>query len=169
MSQIAEKAGIRKQSMSYHFAGKKELLTELYGEVVEEEISFVRNFFGEASGKAWEDRLHAYLIEHKNRYLTRPGMHLMFVFSFTTPLEVRDFVLAEYRRYLAVLKSELTALFAEAKVGNLPPEECMVACMTMMDGLDIQLVYETRQAYDQTLAIAWKVFLTGIGHTSAKS
>ncbi|MEJ8305761.1 TetR/AcrR family transcriptional regulator [Saccharibacillus sacchari] len=169
MSQIAEEAGIRKQSMAYHFSGKKELLTELYGEVVEEEIAFVRGFFGDTSNKAWEDRLHSYLIEHKNRYLTRPGMHLMFVFSFTTPLEVRDFVLFEYRRYLSVLKAELTALFEKAKVGHLPPEECMVACMTMMDGLDIQLVYETRQAYDQTLAIAWKVFLTGIGHTPTRS
>ncbi|WP_037286371.1 TetR/AcrR family transcriptional regulator [Saccharibacillus sacchari] len=168
MSQIAEEAGIRKQSMAYHFASKKELLTELYGEVVEEEIAFVRGFFGETSNKTWEERLHGYMIEHKNRYLTRPGMHLMFVFSFTTPLEVRDFVLFEYRRYLSVLKAELTALFDQAEVGHLTPEECMVACMTMMDGLDIQLVYETRQAYDQTLAIAWKVFLTGIGHAPGK-
>lgn len=45
MAQIAEDAGIRKQSLSYHFPTKKDLLVELYGEVVEEEISFVRRYF----------------------------------------------------------------------------------------------------------------------------
>lgn len=166
MVQIAEEAGIRKQSLSYHFTSKKEMLMELYEEIVEEEINFVRDYFDKNVHIAWEERLHGFLIEHKNRFLTSPNVHLMFVFSFTTPIEVHDFVLTQYRRYLAVLKTELITLFVEAKVGNLPPEECMVACITMLDGLDVQLVYETRQAYEQTLAIVWKVFLTGIGHTA---
>lgn len=165
MSQIAEEAGIRKQSMAYHFASKKELLTEVYEEVVEQEIAFIRSFFGAQAEKAWDERLHGFMVEHKNRFLTSPNVHLMFVLSFTAPIEVHDFIIAQYRRYLTVLKRELTELFAGARTVALPPEECMVACMTMLDGLDIQLVYETRQAYEQTLAIAWKVFLVGIGHT----
>ncbi|GGN94700.1 TetR/AcrR family transcriptional regulator [Saccharibacillus kuerlensis] len=165
MVQIAEEAGIRKQSLAYHFSSKKDLLKELYREIVEEEIEFVRGYFGEDKAASWEGHLYGFLVEHKNRFLTSPNVHLMFVLSFTTPVEVHDFVIAEYRRYLTVLKEELTALFTGAKVGTFPPEECMVTFMTMLDGLDVQLVYETRQAYEQTLAIVWKVFLAGIGHS----
>ncbi|NGZ76482.1 TetR/AcrR family transcriptional regulator [Saccharibacillus alkalitolerans] len=164
MSQIAEEAGIRKQSMAYHFSSKKELLTELYGEIVEEEIAFVRRYFAESADAAWEDRLHGFLVEHKNRFLTSPNVNLMFVFSFTTPIEVHDYVLTQYRRYLAALKEEATALFSAAAVGSLPPEACTVAYVTMLDGLDVQLVYETKHAYEQTLSIVWNLFLTGIRH-----
>ncbi|MEK3732909.1 MULTISPECIES: TetR/AcrR family transcriptional regulator [Paenibacillus] len=162
MAKIAEEAGIRKQSLSYHYSSKKELLLELYAEAVQSEIEFVHHYFHRAGGWSWEDRLYNFLVEHKNRFLMHPNVNLMFVFSFIPPLEVNDYVLSQYRRYLAVLKGELTALFEEA--GHPSPEECSVAYVTLLDGLDVQLVYETHQSYERTMAIAWSVFLAGIRH-----
>ncbi|WP_354482512.1 hypothetical protein [Paenibacillus sp. PvP094] len=86
----------------------------------------------------------------------------MYILSFITPLEVHDFVLAQYRTYLGTLKAELAAVFAKHEDIRLNPEEATVAYVTLLDGLDVQLVYETRQSYEHALAIAWNVFWTGI-------
>ncbi|WP_145046673.1 TetR/AcrR family transcriptional regulator [Paenibacillus xylanexedens] len=164
MAQIAEEAGIRKQSLAYHYATKKALLLEIYEEVVQEEQQFVRQFFSESSTLPLEQQLHSFLLEHKNRFLTHPNVAFMYILSFITPLEVHDFVLAQYRTYLGTLKEELSATFATVQATDirLSPEEATVAFVTLMDGLDVQLVYETRQSYEQALAIAWNVFWSGI-------
>lgn len=162
MAQIAEETGIRKQSLSYHFASKKALLVEIYEEVVQEEQQFVRAFFAQSAGHTLEQQLHSFLQEHKNRFLTHPNVAFMYILSFITPLEVHDFVLAQYRTYLGTLKEELAGVFAQHPDIRLSPEEATVAFVTLMDGLDVQLVYETRQSFEQALAIAWNVFWTGI-------
>ncbi|PAF30465.1 TetR/AcrR family transcriptional regulator [Paenibacillus sp. 7516] len=162
MAQIAEEAGIRKQSLAYHYPTKKALLLELYEEVVQEEQQFVKDFFLEANELPLEQQLYNFLHEHKNRFLTHPNVAFMYILSFITPLEVHDFVLAQYRTYLGTLKAELAAVFAKHEDIRLNPEEATVAYVTLLDGLDVQLVYETRQSYEHALAIAWNVFWTGI-------
>lgn len=162
MAQIAEDAGIRKQSLSYHFPTKKDLLVELYGEVVEEEISFVRRYFLTNEDMPWTERLYQFLLEHKERFLTQPNVHFMFVLSFLPPIELHEFAPFQYRRYLTVLKEEATSLFARDQAVRMPPDECTIAYMTLMDGLDVQLVYETAQTYDQALKIGWNALLHGI-------
>ncbi|MBD8839211.1 MULTISPECIES: TetR/AcrR family transcriptional regulator [Paenibacillus] len=164
MAQIAEEAGIRKQSLAYHYSSKKALLLELYEEVVQEEQQFVRQFFSDSVTQthALDQQLYAFLHEHKNRFLTHPNVAFMYILSFITPLEVHDFVLAQYRTYLGTLKKELAAVFTRHPDIRLSPEEATVAFVTVMDGLDVQLVYETRQSYEQALAITWNVFWSGI-------
>ncbi|MBY0205815.1 TetR/AcrR family transcriptional regulator [Paenibacillus polysaccharolyticus] len=163
MAQIAEEAGIRKQSLAYHYSSKKDLLLEVYEEVVQEEQQFVQDFLGiSTAGDTLEQRLYAFLLEHKNRFLTQPNVAFMYILSFMAPLEVNDFVLAQYRTYLGTLKKEVTALFASHEGIRLSPEEATLAFVTLMDGLDIQLVYETRQSYEQAMAITWNVFWSGI-------
>nr|WP_154896225.1 TetR/AcrR family transcriptional regulator [Paenibacillus xylanexedens] len=162
MAQIAEEAGIRKQSLAYHYPTKKALLLELYEEVVQEEQQFVIEFFLEANKLPLEQQLYNFLLDHKNRFLTHPNVAFMYILSFITPLEVHDFVLAQYRTYLGTLKAELAAVFAKHENIRLNPEEATVAYVTLLDGLDVQLVYETRQSYEHALAIAWNVFWTGI-------
>ncbi|WP_315793365.1 TetR/AcrR family transcriptional regulator [Paenibacillus sp. BIC5C1] len=162
MAQIAEETGIRKQSLAYHFPTKKALLIEIYEEVVQEEQQFVKQFFQKETAQPLEQQLHAFLIEHKNRFLTNPNVAFMYILSFITPLEVHDFVLAQYRSYLGTLKEELAEVFARHPDIRLSPEEATLAFVTLMDGLDVQLVYETRQSYEQALAITWNVFWSGI-------
>lgn len=107
MAQIAEEAGIRKQSLAYHYSSKKDLLLEVYEEVVQEEQQFVQDFLGiSTAGDTLEQRLYAFLLEHKNRFLTQPNVAFMYILSFMAPLEVNDFVLAQYRTYLGTLKKK---------------------------------------------------------------
>lgn len=161
MAQIAEEAGIRKQSLSYHYPTKKDLLMEVYKEVIDEEQSFVRQYFGEHKEKSLEKLLYDFLTEHKNRFLTEPNASFMYSLSFITPLDVNDFVLSQFRLYLATLKEVIGSCFTNHNF-RLSPEECTIAFVTMLDGLDIQLVYETRQAYERVQRITWDIFWKGI-------
>lgn len=162
MAQIANDAGIRKQSLSYHFPSKIALFTEIYGEVVDEEISFVRNFFAANQQSAWDERLYQFLVEHKNRFITHTEINFMFVVSFVTPTEANEIISIKFPQYLVALKEEVTRLFAREQISQLTPEECAQAYVTLLDGLDVQLVYENPDAYDKTLKISWRVFSHGI-------
>lgn len=161
MAQIAEEVGMRKQSLSYHYPTKKDLLLELFNEVIQEEQTFVRHYFEKHADEALEFQLSNFLTEHKYRFLTNPNVAFMYSLSFITPLEVHDHVLAQYRLYLAALKEAVGACFAKYQ-HRLSPEECTIGFVTLLDGLDIQLVYETRQTYERVQQIAWDIFWTGI-------
>lgn len=162
MAQIAEEAGIRKQSLSYHYATKRVLLEELYGEVVQEEIAFLCGYFASTLGHPWDERLYQFLVEHKNRFLSNPNAHFMFMLSYFTPAESHDYIGKEFLRYLSALKEEVAQVFTLAQPMRMTSEECTIAYTTLMDGLDVQLVYESAQAYEKVLAIGWKALLHGI-------
>jgi TetR/AcrR family transcriptional regulator, biofilm operon repressor len=161
MAQLAEEAGMRKQSLSYHYPTKKELFLEVYKEVVEEEILFVQHYFREHAEETLENQLYNFLTEHKNRFLTNPNAAFMLGVSFIAPMEVYDYVISQSHLYIGTLKDEIGTCFAKYSF-RLSSEECTLAYVTLLDGLDIQLVYETRQTYERAQQIAWSIFWAGI-------
>lgn len=161
MAQIAEEAGMRKQSLSYHYQTKKELLLEVYKEVIQEEQMFVLNYFDSTQDLSLEDQLYTFLNEHKNRFLTNPNVAILYNLSFITPLEVYDYILSQFRLYLGTLKEVIGSCFAKYEF-RLSPEECTIAFVTLLDGLDIQLVYESSQTYEKVQQVTWDIFWNGI-------
>ena len=108
-----------------------------------------------------EHQLYNFLTEHKNRFLTNPNASFMLVLSSFTPLEVYDYVISQFRLYLATLKEEVAACFSKHTC-RLSPEECAIAFSTLLDGLDVQLLYENNQAYEKVQQITWNIFWNGI-------
>ena len=162
MAQIAEEAGIRKQTLAYHYPSKMKLFEELYRDVVEEEISFVCSFFLSNTELDWEGQLYQFLIQHKDRFLNNANANFMFITSFIPPMEAYNSVIVEYRRYLGILKEQASQLFTQDHRLRLTPEECMQAYVTLLDGLDVQLVYEDTSLYEQLLKNGWNVFIHGV-------
>ena len=161
MAQIAEEAGIRKQSLSYHYSTKKELFLEVYQDVVQEERLFVQSYFKDHAQEPLEHQLYNFLTEHKNRFLTNPNASFMLVLSAFTPLEVYDYVISQFRLYLAILKEAVATCFSKHTC-RLSPEECAIAFATLLDGLDVQLLYENSQAYEKVQQITWNIFWAGV-------
>ncbi|GIO40893.1 TetR/AcrR family transcriptional regulator [Paenibacillus apis] len=162
MARIAEEAGIRKQTLAYHFPSKLKLFEEIYFNVVEEEILFLRHYFAANKMLHWEKQLYQLLVEHKDRFLNHGNANFMFTTAFLPPEEAYEMVLDRYRRYLMVLKEEVGELLAQARTLRLAPEACVQVYVTLLDGLDVQLVYEDTGMYEQALRNGWNVFLHGI-------
>ncbi|KMY50940.1 TetR/AcrR family transcriptional regulator [Peribacillus loiseleuriae] len=161
MAQIAEDAGMRKQSLSYHYSTKKDLFFELYKEVIEEEQAFINHYFEVHVEELLEVQLYNLLTEHKNRFLTNPNVTFLYMFSFFSPLEAYEFISSQYGIYLGTLKEAINACFAKHTFRR-SSEECTIAFVTLLDGLDIQLVYVPNHMYEKVQQITWDIFWNGI-------
>jgi hypothetical protein len=64
-------------------------------------------------------------------------------------------------RYIDVLTAALESCFAK-QTFRIGAKECALAFVTLLDGLDVQLVYENSRRYEQLQEITWDIFWTGI-------
>ena len=161
LSQIAEEVGIRKQSLAYHFPNKRLLFHEVYKKAVEDEVQFIQLYFQEHSEEPIEQQLYHYLTEHKGRFLTNPSTQLMLTISFLIPDEIYEDVIQKPYRYIDMLTDTLESCFAK-QTFRLSAKECALAFVALLDGLDIQLVYEDTERYDKLQKITWDIFWKGI-------
>lgn len=161
LSGIAEEVGIRKQSLAYHFPNKCELFQEIYKEVVDKEIEFIHQYFGQCKGKSIEEQLYDFLSQHKERFLTDHHTTLMLTTSVLMPEELPKDVLNEPYRYIEVLTETLESCFAK-KTFRFSPMECALAFVTLIDGMNIQLIYEGEERYERLQKITWDIFWAGI-------
>ena len=158
---LRKKQGFGSNLFPITYSTKKELFLEVYQDVVQEERLFVQSYFQDHAEEPLEHQLYNFLTEHKNRFLTNPNASFMLVLSSFTPLEVYDYVISQFRLYLAILKEEVAACFSKHTC-RLSPEECAIAFSTLLDGLDVQLLYENSQAYEKVQRITWNIFWAGI-------
>src|SRR5699024_1224038 len=90
MNRIAEELGIRKQSLSYHYASKSKLLIDTYADAVEEEVTFLEEFFSNTKSLGAKETLVQFLKETQQRYYEQPTIAFLQSMSFKAPMEVSD-------------------------------------------------------------------------------
>ncbi|MEC1550084.1 TetR/AcrR family transcriptional regulator [Bacillus rugosus] len=161
MAHIAKELGIRKQSLSYHFSSKKDLLMEVYPEIVEEEVAFINDFFESRKHMPAKNLIYDFLKETQMRFHAMPNVAFLQAMSFKAPAEVSDFISAQYLMFLHALKSRVALVFKESGI-TCPPEKCAIAFITLFDGLNIQLVYENKQSFERSLEISFDIFWRGL-------
>ena len=161
LSQIAEEVGIRKQSLAYHFQNKQTLFKEVFREALEEEVRFIQQYFKENADKPVEQQLYQYLNEHKVRYRTNPNTRFTLEISFLVPDALFADIDKELHIYMDRLTEVLETCFSR-KTFRKSGKECALAFLTVLDGLEVQLVYEDSEKYDQVQNIIWDIFWTGI-------
>ncbi|MDX8046491.1 TetR/AcrR family transcriptional regulator [Gracilibacillus sp. S3-1-1] len=161
MAHIAEELGIRKQSLSYHYPSKKELLMDAFSSAVEEENQFIRTFFNEITEKTAKESLYQFLKETQLRFYSKPNAVFLQEMSYKAPVDLIDITIAKYHTYMHVLKQEISNVLERAEIKyNL--SDCVTGFITLLDGLITQLVYENMKAYEHALNISFDIFWRGI-------
>jgi TetR/AcrR family transcriptional regulator, biofilm operon repressor len=161
MAHIAAEACIKKQSLSYYYASKKELVIDLYTEVVEKEIAYVESFFEVHKDLSIKEQLYQFLWELKIR--TQQQAHVLFLqmTAFMAPFELKNFIASEYNKYLHAVKREVLSAFSQIKTFY-STEESTIAFLTILDGLLAKIIYEPAQPYEELLDTAFSIFWRGI-------
>lgn len=161
MAKIAEESGIRKQSLAYHYSSKRDLFTEIYTEVIQEEREFIQSFFKDSQDLSVKETLYKFLMQVKSRAHEKPNSKFLQSISYSTPLEIESFITAHYFLYLELLKSELQEMFKK-EAFQFTPDECTLSFIVLFDGLIIHLLYNTKQSFEYSLDVTFKVFWNGI-------
>lgn len=137
------------------------LFQEIYTEAVEDEIRFIQQYFQQHAAEPIEQQLYHFLTEHKERFQTNSNTRLMLTISFIIPDEMYEEMSKKPYRYIDMLTAALESCFARQTFRK-SAKECALAFVTLLDGLDIQLVYEDSERYEQLQKITWDIFWTGI-------
>lgn len=162
LSHIAQEAGMKKQSLYFHFKNKEDLLLQVNRTVVAEEIDFLQLFFSKNGALSLKDTLYLLLLEYKKRYLDNDNNGFMFLLTFIPPDLFQDTFGQNYHVFLTHLKKCLQPKFLAESNLRINPDEGPASFVTLLDGLLTQLIFETPRDFDQSLRIFWDIYWHGL-------
>ncbi|BBB93343.1 MAG TPA: TetR/AcrR family transcriptional regulator [Methylomusa anaerophila] len=162
LSHIAQESGMKKQSLYFHFKDKDDLFLQVNKIVIEEEINFLQYFFDRNATLPLKDTLYSLLLEYKSRYLDNDNNGFMFLLTFIPPAHLQNHFLQNYHLFLTHLKNSLKPKFREEPDLRINPDEGPASFITLLDGLLIQLIFETPKDFDNSLRIFWDIYWHGI-------
>ncbi|MBP2643060.1 MAG: DNA-binding transcriptional repressor AcrR [Firmicutes bacterium] len=162
LSHIAQEAGMRKQSLYFHFRNKDDLFLQVNIIIVEEEIEFLQSFFCKNLSLSLEDTLYALLLEYKSRYLDRDNNGFMFLLTFIPPAQLQNSFLQNYHLFLTYFRKLLKSKFLEEPNLRINPDDGPTSFITLLDGLMTQLIFETPKDFDNSLRIFWDIYWNGL-------
>lgn len=162
LSHIAQEAGMKKQSLYFHFKSKDDLLLQVNQTAVAMEIDFLQIFFYRNRDLPIKDTLYLLLLEYKRRYLDKDNNTFMFLLTFSPPDRLQDYFTQNYHLFLTQLKQFLQPKFLAEPNLRINPEDGPTSFITLLDGLFTQLIFETPRDFDHSLRIFWDIYWHGL-------
>jgi len=164
LDDIVEGIGIKKQSVYSHFKNKEEILLQVMKDVVNDEVSFLSNFFQERKQEELKDILFQLLIKLKERYIEQEDKNLKFLLrmAFIPPYHLQRIMIEQFTYYNHKLEEHLLEVFKSAKNISVTPEEGTVSYLNFLDGIFVELIYSNN--VDKRLNISWKIYWQGISN-----
>jgi AcrR family transcriptional regulator len=161
LSVIAEKAGIKKQSIYSHFKSKEDLFIRAFEDSVQRELDFIEmDLVGRDA--SIRDLLNRFPATYLDRYREDSNMKFFLRTSFFPPVELEEPIKGGTEKYISGLESLFGQLFEKYGQlhGDVTPEKASVAYLTILDGLLVELLYgqseRLEKRLDHTLDVFWK-------------
>lgn len=167
LSQIAEEAGVKKQSIYAHFKGKDDLFLQVLRDAKETELSSKLQYFNHVSSQNPKEDLYGYLRLAIDLFQKNEHLKFWLRMSFFPPAhlakeiekEVIDIVEKEQRILESIFQTWLDAkVIAENLAKTLT-----YAFLGVVDSIMLELVYgNDEKRLREKLEASWTVFWRGI-------
>lgn len=165
LADIAQGAGIKKQSMYAHFENKKDLVVEIHEEATKQEIAFLTSFFDEHRGKPLQKTMQSFVLELKERYETNQNVKLMFLMAFMPPEPLQQLFLTLYDLYSHHLLHLLELAIRGDSTIRADAKEAALAVHTILEGLSAKLIFGSPDYFIQASVTTFSFLWKGILHS----
>lgn len=152
LSDLAERAGMKKASLYAHFASKDALYEVTLERALQEELNYVADQFAQPPQP---DAVpgERYISSLRERYCGHQSLRFLLRAAFYPPQPIRSAVMSGFDNYLAVLRSRFESALHSANpaLGESIAQLWVEAYMAAVDSLNVELIYGNEQAYERRL------------------
>ncbi|MFD1851739.1 TetR/AcrR family transcriptional regulator [Oceanobacillus bengalensis] len=165
LSQIAEKVGIKKQSIYSHFNGKDDLFLQVMNDALNQEICDLNTKIKQYP-KSLKETLYDLLQDLMMRYENNVYMKFWLRMSFYPPGHLFDEINTAFYQYEREQKQLFLPLFKSAIKDNVlkkkNPEHLVIAFISLLNAITVELVYGGVERAKEVVDPSWEVFWDGI-------
>lgn len=161
LTDIAQRAGMRKASLYSHFASKDDLYLEAFSDAIEDERTFMQGCFDDESllapvpataGKLYCDRM-------ENRYAQSGHLRFLLRTAYLPPNTLREAIVSRYTVLLRELE-ENYKVSLKRSAPSLPAQRIDLygkAYLGIVDSLHVELIYAEGVALKVRQAALWQI------------
>ncbi|MET3728234.1 AcrR family transcriptional regulator [Fictibacillus halophilus] len=162
---LADKVGMKKQSIYAHFKSKEDLFISTFNDSLNNELDFIKRFIAENYSLSLKEILFSFFNEYLGRYQKNHNMSFFIRTSFFPPLQFEEQIKSGTNRFVNELESLSLEVFEEKKDDynlNIAPESAMMSFLTIFDGLLVELLYGFPDRLQKRLNSSWDIYWQGI-------
>lgn len=160
MTEIATDVGIKKPSIYAHFRNKDELYLSLIPLMIEAELAHASEAF--QGGSTLKKQILAYLQGIEGRFNASYRVQFWIRAFYTPPSHLHDVVVVPMNVFMDDFEGLLKRAFKRAPPalmsGQLSADSLAVACLGIIDSLQVDFFYGGAAKYKRRLKALWTVF-----------
>ncbi|SMF66634.1 transcriptional regulator, TetR family [Paenibacillus uliginis N3/975] len=166
LKNIADDCGIKKPSIYAHFASKEDLFMKVLQSVFQRQEERIRHYFIEHEQLPLEEQLKGCLTERQREYHEDDEAKFFLRMSFFPPNSLYNEVMGILYPFLDSQEDQLSRLLAAGCPVKGPiirhPRQAASAFLTLMDGIDVEILYGGEERSLRRLEQAWPVYWSGV-------
>ncbi|WP_106767303.1 TetR/AcrR family transcriptional regulator [Paenibacillus faecalis] len=166
LKNIADDCGIKKPSIYSHFSSKEDLFMQVLKTVFQKQEHQIKHYFLEHEHLPLEEQLKGFLTRRQHEYLGDDEAKFFLRMSFFPPTALYDEVMGLLYPFLDSQEDHLSRLFAAGcpVKGRIVrhPRQAASAFLTLMDGINVEILYGGEERSFRRLEQAWPVYWAGV-------
>ncbi|WP_054958047.1 TetR/AcrR family transcriptional regulator [Paenibacillus dakarensis] len=166
LKNIADDCGIKKPSIYAHFASKGDLFMQVLKGVFQRQEDKISRYFEAHASDPLEETLRGLLVERQREYHEDQEAKFLLRMSFFPPHALHDEVMGLLYPFLDQQEDYLASLFAAGcpVKGHIiqHPRQAALAYITLLDGIDVEILYGGEARSARRLEQAWPVYWAGV-------
>jgi AcrR family transcriptional regulator len=160
LTDIAQRAGMRKASLYSHFASKDDLYLEAFSDAIDDEIAFMHACFDdESSSPALDTAGRLYCDRMENRYAQSGHLRFLLRTAYLPPNTLREAIVSRYTALLGELEQNYKVSLTRSAPWLTAQRIDLYgkAYLGIVDSLHVELIYAEGVALKVRQAALWQI------------